>query len=145
MNTSLRRSKSEIPITLLEMCTIWAKARSKDPATQVGAVVYDSTTGATYFGYNGFPKGIPDYETRWERPIKYDYVIHAEENAIFKALAGLKDLQHAELICTHKPCHRCAARIIQSGIRVVYYHHPHDDSKITDTLFSEANVRVSLI
>jgi deoxycytidylate deaminase len=58
---------------------------SKDPSTQVGAVVV-TESGREYVGYNGFPHGIADTEARLtDREKKYKLTIHAEKNALRKA------------------------------------------------------------
>ena len=50
---------------------------SKDPSTKIGAIaVKDKRLVST--GYNGFPRGIQDYDDRWNnREEKYKYVVHA--------------------------------------------------------------------
>lgn len=133
------RSKVPLDEALMTVCTLWANARSKDPNTQVGACVFDKH-GGMHLGYNGFPTGIADDPVRWQRPTKYEYVIHAEVNAIIKALRNGVAMEEALLFVTHKPCHRCMGLIIQSGIKHVYYLHPHDNSPITDELALEANI-----
>jgi dCMP deaminase len=99
-----------------------------------------------FFGYNGFARGITDSKDRWSRPAKYEYVIHAEENALVKAYQGLGSrVENCILFVTHKPCHKCMSKIIQSGIKTVYYKHKHDDSKITDELAHEASIALNMI
>jgi dCMP deaminase len=137
------RRLSPVPVVdaLLHMCDYWSKARSKDPNTQVGACVYNWTTGDMYFGYNGFAPGFSDLEVRWEKPAKYEYVIHAEENAIRKAVSSTGTLSPScVLICTHKPCVRCMMRIAAHGIRRVIYRDAHDDSQTTSLIALELNV-----
>lgn len=90
--------------------------KSKDPSTQVGALLVRGQRPLS-FGYNGFPRGVPDWEQRWERPQKYAFVVHAELNAIVNAQQSLAG---ATLYLTHRPCGACAKAIIQAGIvRVV--------------------------
>ena len=57
---------------------------SKDPSTKVGAVVVDpSTRRVVSTGFNGFPVGVEDTADRLEnREIKYEMVVHAEQNAL---------------------------------------------------------------
>ena len=98
-----------------------------------------------FLGYNGFAKGVADLACRWERPIKYDYVIHAEENAILKAVAALgRDTSACVMFCTHKPCHKCMSKIAQVGIKRVYYKNKHDDSAITDIIADETETELVL-
>ena len=89
---------------------------SKDPSTQVGAVIVDNNNRILSIGFNGFPKGVEDSEKRLvDREQKYDIIIHAEANAILFADRSLEG-------CTiytwpFQPCSRCAGLIIQSGIK----------------------------
>ena len=92
--------------------------RSKDPNTQCGAVIVSPDNRQVSIGYNGFPKKIEDTELRWQRPTKYDLVIHAERNAI---LNSKKDLSGWTLYVTMVPCHLCSLDIIQSGIKKIIY------------------------
>jgi len=63
-----------------------AATRSKDHSTKVGAVIVDTMRNVIATGYNGFPAGInDDLEERHQRPMKYFYTVHAEENAILSA------------------------------------------------------------
>ena len=56
---------------------------SKDPSTQVGAVIVDNKNRIVSVGYNGFPRGVEDSEKRLcNRQEKYDIIVHAEVNAI---------------------------------------------------------------
>lgn len=137
--------QSKIPKldAIMHMCEYWANARSKDPNTKVGACVYNISTGDMYFGYNGFAPNFDDTEERWAKPAKYEYVIHAEENAVRKAVSSVGKLDDRYyLICTHKPCHKCMMRIAAHGIRIVFYKHKHDDSKISDEISIELGIRL---
>ena len=108
-----------------------AAQRSKDPSTQVGACIIDSDRRILSTGYNGFPKGCSDDEFPWNRDeslgeTKYQYVVHAELNAILNASG--KKLAGATVYVGLFPCNECTKAIIQSGIsEVVYlsdkYHH----------------------
>lgn len=98
----------------------FASTRSKDPSTQVGAViVLDRNILST--GYNGFPRGVNDnILERYERPEKYMWTVHAEENAILNASRNGTALKGASLYVTPMPpCTNCAKAIIQSGIKEV--------------------------
>ena len=68
----------------LDMARLVA-AWSKDPSTQVGAVVVDPDYRVRGMGYNGFPAGIKDDERLHDRPAKHKLVVHAETNAIATA------------------------------------------------------------
>lgn len=99
-----------------------AATLSKDPSTQVGAVIVSKDNRQCSIGYNGFPAGVSEESYKWERPLKYDYAIHAEENAIINSPF---DTKGCKLYCTHKPCHRCLGRINNAGIKEVYYFHDY--------------------
>ena len=122
-------SVEPIPMALMALAESWAQMRSKDPKTKVGALIYDWSNGATYLGYNGFPKGIPDQADWWLESegadfSKHELVIHAESNAVRKALHAGAHLQSCELFVTHAPCLRCAVEhIVQTGIKRVTYKH----------------------
>lgn len=98
--------------------------RSKDPSTQVGAVVTSRASIALGMGYNGAPAGTAAPMTGSDRLL---WAIHAEENALYKALvmAGApregRPLEGGILYCTHRPCARCLARAAHLGITVLWY------------------------
>ena len=97
--------------------------RSKDPSTQVGAVIVDQEHKVVGIGYNGFPMGCSDDEFPWDREggmleTKYAFVVHAELNAI---LNSTRDLHGCTLYVSLFPCNECAKAIIQSGIRRIVY------------------------
>ena len=92
--------------------------RSKDPSTQVGAVIVDKNHRPVSFGYNGFLWGGDDRYLTWERPMKYYFSIHAEMNAI---LFSKTDLTGCTLYCSYACCENCLKFIIQSWIKTVIY------------------------
>jgi dCMP deaminase len=95
---------------------------SKDPSTQVGAVIFDPKRRVVSAGYNGFARGVADTSERLEnRDIKYKLVLHAEKNAILFATASLED---CTIVVTHPCCAQCAAQVIQSGIKHVIWPKP---------------------
>lgn len=93
---------------------------SKDQSTQVGAVVMMTDGTPLTFAYNGFARGVDDnVASRHERPEKYKWTSHAEENAIANlARTGAKAMG-TTLYVTHFPCSSCARKIIQAGIAKV--------------------------
>jgi len=99
-------------IDLAKLVASW----SKDPSTQVGAVIVDKDKRIVSTSFNGFPQGVDDEST--EREIKLLRTIHAEENAL---LFARRDVTGMTVYVTRPPCARCAAKLIQSGVsRVVY-------------------------
>ena len=98
--------------------------RSKDPNTQVGACIVNSSNKIMSVGYNGFPAGCSDDEFPWDRSgdeynTKYPYVCHAELNAILNTAGG--NLNGCKIYVALFPCNECAKAIIQCGIKEVFY------------------------
>lgn len=103
----------------------WAASRSKDPKTQVGAFIVSAENEPLGWGYNGPPRNIKDTDISWGRPEKYDYIDHAEENAIEYARGELKG---ATIYVTARPCKTCMKAIVRKRIaRVVYFSPKVDD------------------
>ena len=98
--------------------------RSKDPSTQVGACIVNDRNKIMSVGYNGFPQGCSDEEFPWNRDAsrgetKYNFVVHAELNAILNARG--KSLVNSRVFVSLFPCHECAKAIIQTGVKEVVY------------------------
>ena len=91
---------------------------SKDPSTKVGAVIVRPEGTVVSVGFNGFPKGIKDTDERLNnKSWKYAVVIHSEENALAFANGSCRECT----VYTHPiiPCPRCAAKLIQAGVKRV--------------------------
>lgn len=117
-----------------------AAQRSKDPSTQVGAVIVDETPGVMKIvssGYNGLCVGISDDSGLWGKDNpdptknKYMYVCHAEMNAI---TMSDRSTRGCSIYVTHFPCHNCSLQIIQAGIRRVVYANEWGNGKDTHTV-----------
>lgn len=117
---------------MMEMAFTISKM-SKDPSTKIGSVLVSPNKSSVSFGYNGFPKGMPDSAKIWNNRennkdfTKYDLVIHSEENAIMNAKC---DLTGWSMYITHSPCLGCAKKIAQSGVKNVFYCHGQDKVKM---------------
>lgn len=116
--------------------------RSKDPNTQVGAVIVDDEHKVVSIGYNGFPRGISDDAYPWGREgelleSKYPYVVHAELNAILNAPRSIKN---CTLYVSLFPCHECAKALIQAGIKEIVY----ESDKYADTNSTKASRRMCI-
>lgn len=98
-----------------------AALKSKDLSTKVGCVLVDSDNVEIVSGFNGIPRGVDDKPERLERPAKYLWTSHAEENAVAQAARAGRSTKGATAYVTHLPCSRCARMLIQAGIiRLVY-------------------------
>lgn len=107
---------------------------SKDPSTKCGAVI---TRGNKIIslGFNGFPSGVLDYDARLnDRELKYKMVIHAEVNALLFAKGDLSDC--TLYVVPMPPYSRCAAQIIQAGIKKIVTVSPPADKleRYTDNI-----------
>lgn len=97
-----------------------AAKKSKD-STQVGAALIGPDGENRLTSFNGPPKGVLDLPERFERPMKYLYAAHAEQNLIaFAAREGIRT-KGCTVYVTHHPCADCAKSLIQAGIARVYY------------------------
>ena len=108
-------------LELADIVSSW----SKDPSTQVGAVIVNDKKVVVGMGYNGFARGVVDVPGLYaDRAKKYEMVIHAEVNAVLNAT---QSVEGCTLYCTHPPCSRCMAVLIQSGIKEVVSLKASDD------------------
>lgn len=116
--TKYDRGKNSWDDFFFDMCQV-VSAKSKDPSTKVGAVIVNSGNSIISTGFNGFPIGIDDHvESRYERPEKYLWTCHAEENAIAFAARNGVSVNGATLYCNKLPCcARCTRLAIQAGIK----------------------------
>ena len=96
-------------------------SRSKDPSTQVGAVIVDQTNRPLGIGYNGAPQPISDREINWKRPDKYVFIEHAEINAMDHASHGVHSLMGCTIYVSAMPCPNCMRRIVSRRIKRVVY------------------------
>ena len=142
MKDDKRQDYIKKPEAFMSIAKLIAK-RSKDPNSQVGAVIVSNEDRILSLGYNGFPNGCSDDEFPWVRDIpnvsdpdtimldtKYAYVVHAELNAILNFRGP--SLEGSTIYVTMFPCNECAKALIQSGIkRVIYLENKYPDSAST--------------
>lgn len=121
---------------------------SKDPRTKVGAVIVDEKKRVVSLGYNGFPRGVLDFDSRYDdRDTKHLFVAHAERNALDNAPLMVDG---CTLYVSLLPCNECAKSIIQKGItRVVCYEPDRDGTGFnwdtTRMMFEECGVSLTLV
>jgi len=124
---------------------------SKDPSTQVGAVIVDDRYVVRGMGYNGFPRGVKDSSDRYAiRELKYQYIVHAELNAILNAHDSVEgcSIYVWPTLMFPVTCPECCKSVIQSGIvEVVSYIQEttprwHSMADISHAMLSEAGVRM---
>ena len=113
---------------------------SKDPSTQMGAVIVTSQNKLLGLGYNGPPPQFNDNDMDWSRPGKYPKIIHAEKNAIKHS--DPDKLPGSTMYITGKPCGPCMLAIVDAGItRVVYFRQKHEEGSmmLNDKIFEESD------
>jgi dCMP deaminase len=95
---------------------------SKDPSTQVGAVIYDEFRRPVSEGYNGLPAdvdwGVDEEILLQDRDFKLINGLHAEENAIY--FSTRLDLRGCTIYTyPFMPCAHCASALVQKKIKRV--------------------------
>lgn len=127
---------------------VLASNRSNCIKRKVGAVITESNIIIST-GMNGTPSGIINcYQGGCKRcnsniksgeQLENCVCLHAEENAILHAR---QDLSKCTLYCTHKPCLGCLKRIIQVGIKTVYYKLDYPVSDIYSDLVQQSRINL---
>jgi dCMP deaminase len=130
-----------------------AAERSKDPSTQVGAVVVNEDNRIVATGYNGLPRGFPDDSGLWGKgnpefmANKYPFVVHAEANAVTNWYHRDPSQGH-RMYVTLFPCNECAKLIVQSGVKeVIFANYPREWKEAYDAsmmIFELAEVKLRL-
>ena len=118
---------------------------SKDPSTRVGAVAVGSARQLLESGYNGPPRGVRDLDERMDRPAKYLWTAHAEENLV--AHAARRQLEGSTVYVTHLCCSACARMLINAGVAKVVVGDgqtamSQDQFDAASVMFEEAGVDV---
>lgn len=126
---------------------------SKDPSTKVGAVLVNFENHTEFVGFNGFARGVDDSEARLnDRETKYQFVVHAEVNAILKAghAARGASLYVWPSFTIPNICNECAKVAVQAGIKELIGYMPDPNNpraarwgqsiSIAKMMFDEAGV-----
>lgn len=131
--------------SMLKTVTCFAHLNSKDPSSRVGAMIVRPDFSFVSAGYNGLSRGMKDNDNIWKNEdprFKYDYVQHAERNAL--AFSRSTDVHGCYVICNLYPCHECAGLLVQSGIAKVFYSaskRADHKSAVADEIFNAAGVQ----
>ena len=135
---------------------------SKDPNTQVGAVIVGPDREVRSTGFNGLPRGVADTAERLhDRETKLKLIVHAEMNAVLNAARHGVALKGCTVYLACKrpedvhglnpwggpPCTRCTVELIQAGIVAVIAHPKKavpsrwaEDLAVAELLLQEAGV-----
>jgi dCMP deaminase len=135
----------------------WWARRSKDPRTKIGALLVKPESKIPFsFSYNSLARKVDDnVATRWERPEKYEWVVHAEENAVLNCAREGHCSKGSIMYTQGVPCTRCADACIQGGIIEIVVHKQWqsyekmfnwdkwiDSAKRSEQKFQEAGISV---
>ena len=106
----------------------FALANSQDGHAKVGCAVL-SVDGRTALGTNRLPAPIRHSAdpSMLERPDKYDWITHAERDAIYEAVTQGISLHGATVVVTKFPCHECLRTMGCLGVRRVVSPHGSPD------------------
>ena len=126
---------------------------SEDRSRQVGCVIVGPGQTQISEGWNGFARGVDgSVDSRHERPEKYLWTKHAEENAITNAARKGVSTLGATIYIPWFPCANCAGDIIQAGIAEVVAYVPdpqdsnwHGNMLLASDMLREAGVIVRYI
>ena len=151
MNMDYNRIANTKAYKYIQLAQTNADLFSKDPHTKVGAILLaEDFSRIISIGTNGFPRKMnDDTPSRWERPTKYKYVCHAENNAIANAARHGASTDNAIIVVTKFPCSNCTKLIIQAGIKKIYTLKPDydsmvwgDDAKISKEMLDEVGIEI---
>jgi dCMP deaminase len=123
-----------------------AAQQSKAVRLKVGGVVADSLGNLIAYSYNGTPRGFDntceykeyaqhmglDVSEQYPlidnkinsvpyRLVTKPFVVHCEANLIAHAARRGISVNGGSVFLTHSPCEHCAALLVQSGIKAVYF------------------------
>lgn len=129
---------------------------SKDRSTKVGCVIVSPDDRMVSSGWNGFAEGVRhDIEERHERPLKYEYAICSETNAInnaarlgHKTLGATAYINYDPTAC----CGKCMSNLRNAGIvRVVGPNRPfpgkgkglfYSVNNVTEGIIAETGIEI---
>ncbi len=121
MEENWRAFLAQYDKSFLRQAYEYAYKFSKDPSTQVGAVLVKNGVILTS-GVNGFPPGVAETEERWQRPLKYDFAEHAERRCIYDAARKGLSTAGTTMYMPWFPCPECARAINLAGIEELVGH-----------------------
>lgn len=98
-----------------------ASTRSCDARTKTGAVIINSSNEIISEGFNSFIRRIDDRLLPNYDADKYDWMQHAELNALLNAARQGKATIGGICYITGKPCLACAQAMWQAGISKIFY------------------------
>lgn len=128
-------------------------SKSKDPRTKIGAVLVKDGVIISE-GYNGFARGVKDYEERYlDRELKYKFVVHGEANSVLNAVRHGVNTSGATCYTQGVPCHDCMKTLLQAGVKEIVVHDQWpshggpwaESAKLSRQMCEEAGVTIRVI
>lgn len=123
--------------------------RSHDIHTQHGCVITDSSHRILGMGYNGFPRGLDDSKLPLSRPEKYDWMVHAERNALSNCIVRP---DKAIAYVTGQCCNDCIKALWQEGVVSVVMMNAHGthkfdqhQQKLFDTFIRMSGIEIKYV
>lgn len=123
--------------------------RSHDIHTQHGCIIVDTNRRILGVGYNGFPRGLDDSVLPLTRPEKYNWIVHAERNALSNCIVRP---DKATAYVTGQCCNDCIKALWQEGVSSVimidgHGTHKFDDNekKLFDMFVNMSGIKISYI
>jgi len=104
---------------IMEYVDLVVAQQSKDPASKVGGALVDDNE-ILMTGFNQLPDGCKDLPERYERPLKYEWINHAEPTTIINAAREGIATKGCDFFLNWYPCHICAGFIVQAKIRRLF-------------------------
>lgn len=120
---------------LMKLSKFYTNCFSDDPDTKVGALFVNKDYQILSAGFNHSPSKMDLRANRVNnfkkisKPQKYDWIEHAERNAIFSALNHGTDLTNSVCITTLPPCIDCTRAIILSNVSRIITFVPKGENK----------------
>ncbi|XJO71308.1 hypothetical protein BDV3_000846 [Batrachochytrium dendrobatidis] len=105
-----------------------ASKRTDDPKVGVGAVLIDSEFNYISVGWNGYPKKAAHFDypqagaddSVEDEELKYDYILHAEQNALlWRNPPGVPLTTGSIMVTTKLPCDECSPVISDCGVSCI--------------------------
>ena len=128
-----------------------AASMSKDPSTQVGAVLVTERR-VVGTGFNGFPGPIRDTHGRLNnRETKLKLIVHAEMNALLDAGREAKGSTLYLYGFQSSPCLNCTKHLVQAGIHSIVAYGPElparwqEDTQMAAAILAEADVDLTIL
>ena len=125
---------------------------SKDPKRQVGAIIFKDKQNIVAIGYNGIPALLEDKAGRLEGEARYQWIEHAERNAIYQATKSGTTMVDCSMAVTLFPCIDCVRAILQCGLTHLITTRPDfsdirwgEQYRISVEMLEEAGTKITYI